>query len=104
MAFTLWFTGQGSNGGSVGENDVDGGRTTLVTDVIDMSTLTDPQLSYWRWFSNDQGASPNADVFRIQISNNGGSTWSALETVGPSGSGTAGGWIEIQFRVPNCLT
>ena len=99
-----WFTGQGSNGGSVGENDVDGGRTTLVTDVIDMSTLTDPQLSYWRWFSNDQGASPNADVFRIQISNNGGSTWSALETVGPSGSGTAGGWIETQFRVADVIT
>ena len=99
-----WFTGQGSNGGSIGENDIDGGRTTLVTDVIDMSGLTDPQLSYYRWYSNDQGASPNADTLRVEISNNGGSSWSNLETVGPSGSDTAGGWIEARFRVADVIT
>lgn len=98
-----WFTGQGSNGGSVGENDVDGGRTTLITDVIDMSGLADPQLSYFRWYSNDQGNNPNDDVFRVEISNNGGSNWSLLEQVGPSGAGTSGGWIEARFRVADAI-
>ena len=67
------------------------GSTTLLTPVIDMSSLNDPTVSYFRWYSNDQGASPNADVFVVEISNNGGSSWSLVESVGPSGVGTAGG-------------
>ncbi|MDA1267326.1 MAG: choice-of-anchor B family protein, partial [Planctomycetota bacterium] len=56
-----WFTGQGSNGGSVGENDVDGGRTTLLTPIMDL-TGGDMTISYWRWYSNSAGSSPNADT------------------------------------------
>ena len=99
-----WFTGQGSPGGSLGANDVDGGSTTLLTPVIDMSSLNDPTVSYFRWYSNDQGASPNADVFVVEISNNGGSSWSLVESVGPSGVGTAGGWIEHSFQVASIVT
>jgi len=99
-----WFTGQGNPGGSIGTNDVDGGSTTLRTPIIDMSSLNDPTVSYYRWYSNDQGASPNADVFVVEISNNGGSSWSLVESVGPSGSGTAGGWIQHVFSVSSILT
>lgn len=94
-----WFTGQGSPGGSLGANDVDGGATTLITPIIDMSSLNDPIVSYYRWYSNDQGGSANADVFRIEISNNGGSSWNLVEQVGPSGAGTSGGWIQHSFEV-----
>ncbi len=99
-----WFTGQGNPGGSIGSNDVDGGSTTLRTPIIDMSSLNDPTVSYYRWYSNDQGASPNADVFVVEISNNGGSSWSLVESVGPSGTGTAGGWIQHVFSVSSILT
>ncbi|MEM1452748.1 MAG: choice-of-anchor B family protein [Planctomycetota bacterium] len=94
-----WFTGQASPGSGIGSNDVDGGRTTLLTPTFDMSGLDDPIVSYFRWYSNDQGGSPNADVFDIEISNNGGSSWARVERVGPSGAGTSGGWIENVFRV-----
>lgn len=99
-----WFTGQGNPGGSIGSNDVDGGSTTLRTPIIDMSSLNDPTVSYYRWYSNDQGASPNADVFVVEISNDGGSSWSLVESVGPDGTGTAGGWIQHVFSVTSILT
>ena len=99
-----WFTGQGNPGGSIGSNDVDGGSTTLRTPILDMSSLNDPTVSYYRWYSNDQGASPNADVFVVEISNDGGSSWSLVESVGPSGAGTAGGWIQHAFSVSSILT
>ena len=88
-----WITGQGSVGGAIGENDVDGGVTTLLSPVFDASMTPVVPISYWRWYSNDAGGSPNADVFQVDVSNNGGTTWTNVETVGPAGAGTAGGWI-----------
>ena len=93
-----WFTGQGSVGGSSGENDVDGGSTTLYSAVLDLSGSSNPQISYFRWYSNDSGASPNADIFEVEISDD-GSSWIDVETLGPTGAGTSGGWIEHSFVV-----
>lgn len=97
-----FFTGQGSNGGSLGENDVDGGTTTLVSPIYDMGGLNDPTVTYWRWYNNQSGASPGADTFTIEISNNGGSSWSTIEVVGPS-SDSSGGWIQHSFLVSSVV-
>ncbi len=91
-------TGQGSVGGGLGENDVDGGQTTLTSPTLDLSG-GDSLISYWRWYSNTAGSSPNADVFVIDVSADGGGTWTNVETIGPAGPGTSGGWIRHQFRV-----
>ncbi|MEE2890298.1 MAG: hypothetical protein VX404_07625 [Planctomycetota bacterium] len=93
-----WFTGQGTAGGSTGQNDVDNGSTTLYSAVMDMSGASNPQISYFRWYSNDQGGSENADIFEIEISDD-ASTWVNVETIGPAGAGTSGGWIEHSFLV-----
>ncbi|MEQ8767346.1 MAG: choice-of-anchor B family protein [Planctomycetota bacterium] len=97
-ATQCWVTGQGSPGGGVGDNDVDGGTTTLLSPVFDLSGANDPIVSYWRWYSNDQGAAPNSDTFVVQVSAN-GSSWVNAEIVGPSGPETSGGWIFHQIRV-----
>jgi len=94
-----WVTGQGSPGGSVGDNDVDNGTTTLLSPVLDLTAYPDPHIGYWRWYSNNQGSSPGADTFRIAISANGGSTWTQVEQVGPNGPETVGGWLYHEFRV-----
>ncbi len=99
-----WFTGQGSPGGSVGANDVDGGATSLVTSSYDLSAQSDPTLSFFLWYSNTAGASPNADVFRVDLSSNGGSTWVNALTVGPAGTGTSGGWIEYSIQVASVVS
>jgi len=99
-----WVTGQGSVGGGVGDNDVDNGRTTLLSPVLDLSGKPEAWIRYWRWYSNDQGGDPNNDVFRISISPNGGSSWVLVEEVGPAGPETAGGWFEHRFRVADFVT
>ncbi len=101
-----WVTGQGTTGGSTGENDVDGGSTTLLSPTYDMSGLFDPSVSYWRWYNNGDGSdpSPNNDVFVIDISNDGGNNWTNVESVGPGGAETNGGWIQHSLLVSNFVT
>ena len=86
-------------------SDVDDGATILTSPVLDASSGTNETafLSYFRWYSNDFGANPNANTFVIEISNDGGSTWSNLETVGPAGDGTSGGWIFVEHQIESTL-
>jgi hypothetical protein len=99
-----FFTGQGSVGGSLGENDVDGGITNLVSPAIDLSNHPLATLSYWRWYSNDTGAEPNADIFEVQLSGNNGTSWTTAETVGPTGNETNGGWYYHELSVHSYIT
>jgi len=93
-----FFTGQG-NGGGQGENDVDGGFTTLLSPEIDLTAFDAATISYFRWYRNDTGDSPNADTFRVDIREAGSSTWMSVEVVGPGGAGTSGGWLQHEFSV-----
>ncbi len=100
---TLCFvTGQGAVGGGLGDNDIDGGTTTLLSPIFDASQGA-TGVSYWRWYSNATGAEPNADIFVVDISNNGGTNWVNVETIGPAGAGTSGGWILHEFMVDDIL-
>jgi len=94
-----WVTGQGTPGGSLGENDVDGGVTSLVSNQIDLSATESATISYARWYSNNTGGAPNADVFEVFVSDDDGQSYVLAERVGPAGAGTSGGWIEAGFVV-----
>ncbi len=98
-----FFTGQGTAGGTLGAADVDGGYTTLTSPTMS-ATGNEARISYYRWYSNAQGGAPNADTFRVQISNNNGSTWAAVETVGPAGLEVNGGWIYKNLRIADYVT
>jgi choice-of-anchor B domain-containing protein len=94
-----YVTGQGANGGGLGDNDVDSGRTTLLSPAFSLAgESADTTISYWRWYSNSAGASPFADVFTVDISSNNGQTWTNVETVGPDGPEVSGGWFKHSFR------
>jgi hypothetical protein len=85
--------------------DVDGGRTTLTSPLIDAHSLNNPTVSYWRWYSNGVGPiNPNTNVFVVDISNNDGVSWVRAETVGPDGPDTAGSWIQHSFAISDFLT
>jgi hypothetical protein len=94
-----WVTGQGTVGGGLGDNDVDGGTTSLVSNQIDLTGTESAMISYARWYSNNAGASPNADIFQVFVSDDDGANYVLVETVGPSGAGTSGGWIQTGFNV-----
>jgi hypothetical protein len=65
--------------GSANSADVDGGRTTLFSPVLDLSKMKNPVFSYYRWFTNSQGSNARSDYWRVIISDNGGTTWTNIE-------------------------
>ncbi|MBI5361873.1 MAG: M36 family metallopeptidase [Planctomycetes bacterium] len=98
-----YFTGQGLVGGATGTQDVDGGRTTLTTPVLNLSSVVGAKVSYWRWYSNNSGAGAAADTFRVDISADNGANWVNAETVGPT-TQNGGGWIFHEFDVSSFIT
>ncbi|MCE9618998.1 MAG: choice-of-anchor B family protein [Planctomycetes bacterium] len=93
-------TGNATAGAGDGTNDIDGGQTTLTSPLLSVSGLTDPYVSYWRWYSNDKGAGPNEDNMPIYISGNNGANWVLLESV----TENANDWVQKQFRVADFVT
>ena len=93
-------TGQGSSGGSLGEADIDGGTTTLVSPLINLAGADEAYFSAWIAYSNDAGSNPNTEVFPIQVSNNNGSTWVTMENVSASTSG----WVFKSWRLNDFVT
>lgn len=93
-------TGQGSPGGPLGEADVDGGSTTLTSPLLDATGEGNAVISYARWYSNDQGNNPNTDSMLVQISDDGGQSWTLLEEV----TENAGAWVVVSFRVSDYVT
>lgn len=86
-----------------GAYDVDGGKTTLKSPTINLAGYPDATVSYWRWYHNSAGYYPNNDTFAIDLSNDNGLTWVRVETIGPAGEGTAGGWLYHEFQVASFM-
>jgi PKD repeat protein len=59
----------GNAGGGAGTDDVDNGTTILTSPVFDLSTYTEPILSYYCWFFNSGGNNMPDDSLIISISN-----------------------------------
>lgn len=88
------FTGNAEVIEGAGTNDCDAGRNTMYSPVYDLTAYTNPAISYYRWYSNDQGANPGNDPWRVYITNGDGS-WKTLEnTYTPDH-----GWRCMAFRV-----
>jgi Zn-dependent metalloprotease len=81
----------------IGESDVDGGKTTLQSTIINMEGMTEPIVSYHRWYTNSPpgGANPGADFWQVRMSNNGGTTWTFVENTKTSDAQ----WRRNAFRV-----
>jgi choice-of-anchor B domain-containing protein len=85
-----------------GNSDVDNGATILTSPIFD-GTGGDVFVSYARWYDNVFGANPGVDIFVVELSNNGGSSWVNLETVGPGGPENSGGWYYKAFRIEDTI-
>jgi hypothetical protein len=84
-----YVTGQGPVSGSAGTADMDGGPTRLLSPLLDFSG-GDGQISYTRWFFNDD---LDNDNLLVEVSNDGGSSWKTVQNV----TAHAGGWVEERF-------
>lgn len=83
--------------------DLDGGPVFLTSPAIDLTSTTDPYVSYARWFSNDTGSNPSQDSLSVEVSHNNGTNWFFLESVGPSGAEASGGWFRVKHRILDAL-
>ncbi len=68
-----WVTGQGSTPSSIGEADVDNGRTSLLSPYFDVTGMSQPTFGAWTWFYT---STPNtADYLRVYVNANGSPNW-----------------------------
>ncbi len=88
-----WITGQHVAGQSAGYADVDGGRTTLYSPVYDLTGGQNVAIRYWRWYTNNTGNNPDEDFWDVELSNDGGQTWTTVEHTDASNAE----WLEQQL-------
>ena len=65
----------------LGNSDVDGGPTWLISPTFDMSGMAGPVIRYARWFSCDDPIPPAQDFFVVELSDDNGATWVLAEMV-----------------------
>ena len=85
-----------------GNSDVDGGTTTLTSPAMDATGEGTPTLSYDLWYSNNIGEVD--DTIFIDISNNNGGSWQALDSIGPGHPAAGGGWNTYSFDLSQIFT
>ena len=94
------FTGNATSSiASIGENDVDGGHTTLFSPTYDVTNYVNPAFSYWRWFTNNTGAEPNADWWQVSITGD-GVNWESIENNLTSDTR----WRRFAFRIKDYIS
>ncbi|MBL4592094.1 MAG: hypothetical protein JKY96_09055, partial [Phycisphaerales bacterium] len=88
-----FITGNGLPGDNT---DVDVDQTILTSPVMDATGKA--IISYARWFNN--AGNPDVDDrFFVEISDNAGSTWTALETLGINHPESNGGWFTVSLNL-----
>lgn len=97
---TCWVTGNAPAGSPNGSADIDSGLTTLTSPIFDLSGFADAEFSYARWYSTGLGVNPYSDTLRVDVSVDGGATWTNAETVGPWQSpDTMPGWRQASWSL-----
>lgn len=87
-----WVTGQCPPGCGLGDNDVDGGQTTLNSPTYDLTGATTAKVLYYRWYSNNMGSTPGTDFWVVDASNDNGGSWVNVENTNV----TTAAWTPVE--------
>lgn len=94
-----WVTGNGSVGGAAGEQDVDGGKTTLLSPVFDLEGASSATVGYWRWYTNNLGNNPSEDYWDVDATAD-GVNWVHLEHTMTSQNSWTYQEFDLGSRIP----
>jgi hypothetical protein len=76
------------------DNDVDGGKTTLLSPVVDLGAIATATLSYYRWYTNNAGQWVGEDYWQVDVTND-GENWVSLEYTNTG----MPAWVEQVFEL-----
>lgn len=88
------------NNPSVGNDDVDGGYTHLISPVFNTSGLTDPYVTFYLWFRNTGGFSTPNDSVMIYIHDG---TLKQMDTK-HLGNFAEHNWIQVAYQLSDFTT
>ncbi len=93
-----YVTGNDTPGDPAGDNDVDGGKTTLLSPVFDLSGYNSATLVYWVWYTTSFGGDPGNDYWDVDVTGD-GSSWVHLEHTTQS----TNAWVERTFELDEVI-
>ncbi len=93
---TMCWVTEARAGNSVGNYDVDNGKTSLLSPIMDLRHVALPALSIWLYYSE----SVVGDPFTVELSKDGGSSWTEIYRRGNHTSG----WEQIEVNLPGTMT
>jgi fibronectin type 3 domain-containing protein len=88
-----WATGL--NNTSLGDNDIDGGTTTLLSARFSLVGTQSPAIRYKRYYSNNTGATPGTDSWKVDLSTDDGVNWTPIENTNVSDAGLV--FTQVEF-------
>ena len=95
-----YMTENSTNPDNETQSDVDGGATTLISPVYDLSMYEQALVSYWKWYTNNLGNNPGTDYWKVDVSNDEGLSWISLENTNSSNNF----WKFKQFLISDYVT
>jgi Zn-dependent metalloprotease len=91
-------------GAQVSDYDVDNGKTTLLSPIINLNNRTAPVVSFWVWYSNNVGpVNPGTNLFTVDVTPDDGGSWHRALTLGPDTEESRGGWRYYRFRLEDFI-
>ncbi len=84
-------------GATSSPSDNPDGRTTLTSPEFDVTDFADPVVNYFRWFYTN---APGEDFLQVELSSDGGETWTTLENI----SDVESEWKLKFFRISDFTT
>ncbi len=84
---------------SPGNDDVDGGATTLTTPEFHFANPVNPVIRYWYYYTNDMGSSPGISIWVVRMTVDGGLNWKTVTQTNQSTDGWTQASIEISAYI-----
>jgi hypothetical protein len=78
--------------------DVDGGKTTLISPIVDLTDYASALLRYWRWYTNEVADTVD-DYWVVDVSADSGATWTGLEIEGEGERA----WVPMEYDLGSLI-